>query len=118
MNPPKSDEYDYINFLIAAPEVFICTEAERVRPDAENPPSHDAVIRFLSRLSNDSPFLRNESSGFADLKHGISVSDDSARTNCTQKKRSRFVVIGQESTIAVSEESIRLQRFGLTAMLI
>jgi hypothetical protein len=78
MNPPKSDEYDYINFLIATPKVFSCTEAERVQPDAENPPSHDAVTRFLRRLSNDSPFLRNESSGFADLKRGISVSDDSA----------------------------------------
>ncbi len=78
MNPPESDEYDYINFLIATPEVFSCSEAERVQPEAANPPSHDAVTRFLRRLSNDSSLLRNESSMFADSKRGISVSDDSA----------------------------------------
>ncbi|HAO21178.1 MAG TPA: hypothetical protein DCQ37_12300 [Desulfobacteraceae bacterium] len=78
MNLPKSDEYDYINFLIATPKVFSRTEAERVQPDAENSPSYDAVTRFLRRSGDDSSFLRNESSGFADLKRGISVSDDSA----------------------------------------
>ena len=77
MNLPKFDEYDYINFLIATPKVFSCTEAERVQPDTENPPSHDAVTRFLRRSGNDSSFLWNESSGFVDLKRGILVLDDS-----------------------------------------
>ncbi len=40
MNPPKCNEYDYINFLTAAPKVFSCTEAEKVQPDYECGPSH------------------------------------------------------------------------------
>jgi hypothetical protein len=77
MNPPKFDEYDYINFLIATPKVFSCTEAERVQPDGENSPSHDAITRFLRRFSRDSSSLWDESAEFVDLKRGILVLDDS-----------------------------------------
>ena len=35
MNPPKCNEYDYIDFLNAAPKVSSCTEAEnRIIGDA------------------------------------------------------------------------------------
>lgn len=50
MNPAKVNEYDYINFLIGTQQVYSCTEAERVQPDEENGPAHDAVTRMLDRL--------------------------------------------------------------------
>mgnify|MGYP007030122129 CR=1 FL=1 len=49
MNPPKYNEYDYIDFLTAAPNVFSCTEAEKVQPDHECGPSHDPINRLLHR---------------------------------------------------------------------
>lgn len=36
MNPPKFTEDDYINFLVASPKIFTCTEAERVQAGQEN----------------------------------------------------------------------------------
>ena len=36
MNPPKCAEYDYINFLIANPRNYSCTEAARIQPKGEN----------------------------------------------------------------------------------
>ena len=35
MNPPKCDELDYINFLVAAQKVFSNTEAARCHPAAD-----------------------------------------------------------------------------------
>jgi putative transposase len=42
MNPPKCDEMDYINFLIAAQQVFSSVEASRTHPAGEQAPAHDA----------------------------------------------------------------------------
>ena len=39
INPPKCTDIDYINFLIAASNVFSCTEAARCYPDIANAPS-------------------------------------------------------------------------------
>jgi len=78
MNPPKCNEYDYINFLTASPRVFSCTEAEKVQPDQEYGPSHDSINRLLYRLSSDTEALRREASRSIDLSHGVLISDDSA----------------------------------------
>ena len=83
MNPPKFDEYDYISFLIATPKVFSCTEEERVQPDAENPPSHDAVTRFLRRLSNLTRFKSNRLIN-PDGKGNIPVSSAAISENGTR----------------------------------
>lgn len=50
MNPPKVNEYDYINFLIVTHKAYSCLEAERVQPDATNSPAHDAITRLLHRM--------------------------------------------------------------------
>ncbi len=77
MNPPKYNEYEYINFLIASPGVYSCTEAARVQPEQDNPPPHDAITRLLHRLELDSDELWAESEGQVDRKQGVLVLDDS-----------------------------------------
>lgn len=72
MNPAKCDEYDYINFLVAAQTVFSTTEAERVGIAA-----HDAYTRLLQRLPTDSQALWNEVKPCVDQKTGVLVVDDS-----------------------------------------
>lgn len=77
MNPPKFDEYDYINFLTATPRIYTCTEAERVQPDRKEGPSHDSINRLLRRIPANAASLREESLMFADRKNGVLVADDS-----------------------------------------
>jgi putative transposase len=77
MNPPKFTEYDYINFLTATPKIYSCTEAERVRPDRETGPSHDAINRLLYRIPPNAASLREESLQFATKNKGVFVLDDS-----------------------------------------
>lgn len=78
MNPPKFTEDDYINFLVASPKIFTCTEAERVQSGQENSPSHDSVSRLLHRLKASASDLRNEALPFVSLKNGVLIPDDSA----------------------------------------
>jgi len=49
MNKAHSDEYDYINFLIAAQKSYSCLEAGKVQPDGAGSPSHDSLTRLLHR---------------------------------------------------------------------
>lgn len=77
MNPPKCNEYDYINFLMASPRVFSCTEAGKVQPDQENGPAHDSVNRLLYRLPANAKALRDEAVQFAGLMSGVLIVDDS-----------------------------------------
>ena len=77
MNPPKCTEYDYINFLIATPRHYSCTEAARVHPEPNNPPAHDSLNRLLYRLTPDSEQLWQESAPFVKKEQGILVIDDS-----------------------------------------
>ena len=49
MNKARSDEYDYINFLIAAQKSYSCLEAGKVQPDEVGSPSHDSLTRLLHR---------------------------------------------------------------------
>ncbi|HAO19721.1 MAG: transposase [Desulfobacteraceae bacterium IS3] len=76
MNPPKCNEYDYINFLMAGPKVFSCTEAGKVQPDQENGPAHDSINRLLHRLPANAKALRDEAVQFADLMSGVLIADD------------------------------------------
>lgn len=72
MNPAKCDEYDYINFLIAAQRVFSATEAEKVGVAA-----HDAYTRLLQRMPTTSDALWEEVEPCLDRKKGVLVVDDS-----------------------------------------
>lgn len=77
MNPPKCDEYDYINFLVATPRVYSCTEAARVQPEQEDPPAHDALTRLLHRLEPDSQALWAEAQAQVTPHQGVLILDDS-----------------------------------------
>lgn len=72
MNPAKCDEYDYINFLIAAQKVFSASEAGRVGVAA-----HDAYTRLLQRIETDTQALWEEVKGCVNRKAGVLVIDDS-----------------------------------------
>lgn len=75
MNPPKCDEMDYINFLIAAQQVFSSVEASRTHPE-EEAPAHDAYTRLLKRLPPDSQMLWQEVEPLVEKKSGVLVIDD------------------------------------------
>ncbi len=77
MNPPKVNEFDYINFLIAAQKVYSCTEAERVQPESEKAAAHDAITRLLHRMEPSSEQLWQEAQPQVQLHQGILVVDDS-----------------------------------------
>jgi hypothetical protein len=78
MNPPKCDELDYINFLIAAQKVFSNTEAARCHPAADREgPAHDAYTRLLHRCQSDAEALWREVKPCVALVGGILVVDDS-----------------------------------------
>lgn len=77
MNPHKCDEYDYINFLIATPKAYSCTEAARVQPEQENPPAHDALTRLLHRLEPTSEALWAEARPQIMRNQGVLILDDS-----------------------------------------
>jgi putative transposase len=77
MNPPKCDEMDYINFLIAAQQVFSSVEASRTHPAGEQAPAHDAYTRLLKRLPPDSEMLWQEVEPLVERKAGVLVLDDS-----------------------------------------
>lgn len=76
MNPPRCDELDYIQFLIAAQRNFTCTEAARCQPDPEHAPSHDAFTRLLTRQPPDTAALWQEVEGLVSKKDGVLVLDD------------------------------------------
>ncbi len=76
MNPPKCDELDYINFLIAAQRVFSTVEAAETSPD-ERAPAHDAYTRLRQRLPPDSAALWSEVEPLVERTQGVLVIDDS-----------------------------------------
>lgn len=77
MNPPKVNEYNYINFLIATQKAYSCTEAERVQPESDDAAAHDAITRLLHRLEPSTSALWQEAQGQVSLGSGILVVDDS-----------------------------------------
>lgn len=77
MNPPKVNEEDYINFVIATPKQITATEAERVQPVSKDAPAHDAFTRLLTRLEPDAETLWQDSQTQIDLESGLLVLDDS-----------------------------------------
>ncbi len=77
MNVAKCVEEDYIQFLIATPRTYSCTEAAKVSPELESPPSHDAFTRLLRRVEPGSEDLWKEVSPQIDKSNGVLVIDDS-----------------------------------------
>ena len=77
MNPPKVNEYNYIDFLIATQKAYSCMEAERVQPASERSPAHDAITRLLHRMEPSTQTLWQEAQQHVSLDSGILVIDDS-----------------------------------------
>src|SRR5665811_2165890 len=77
INPPKCSDIDFINFLIAASNVFSCTEAARCYPFVANAPSHDAFTRCLQRQPPDTEALWNEVKNHVKPEEGFLIVDDS-----------------------------------------
>jgi hypothetical protein len=77
MNQAKVTDLDYINFLVASPLVFSCTEAARVQPAGPRRAAHDALTRLLTRLDPDPAPLWNEAQQHVLLHDGLLIIDDS-----------------------------------------
>lgn len=76
MNPPRCDEMDYLNFLLATPKAASATEAARVQPDRPRAPAHDAFTRLLRRLEPDPATLWQEARPVVRRAGGALVLDD------------------------------------------
>jgi len=77
INPPKCSDIEYINFLIAASNVFSCTEAAKCYPNIVDAPSHDAFTRLLQRQSPDTEALWEEVKNHVNLEGNFLIFDDS-----------------------------------------
>ena len=77
MNQAKVTDLDYINFLVASPLVFSCTEAARVQPEGPRRAAHDALTRLLTRLDPDPAPLWAEARQHVRLQDGLLIIDDS-----------------------------------------
>jgi putative transposase len=77
MNAPKVTPFDYIDFLIGTQRAYSCTEAERVNPDQETGPAHDAYTRLLQRMFPTSKRLWAEAEKQVDRDKGCLIIDDS-----------------------------------------
>jgi Transposase DDE domain len=76
-NDVKCRDTDYIDFMIARPKSFSCTEAAKVQPESHDPPAHDAFTRLLIRLEPDPETLWTEARPQVHRKGGVLVLDDS-----------------------------------------
>ena len=76
MNPPKVDEFDYIQFLLAAQRVFSTVEASKVVSCDDVAPAHDAYTRLLQRIPPDSQVLWQEIEQLVLKAKGVLVIDD------------------------------------------
>jgi len=77
MNQAKVKPEDYIQFLIASPRQYTCTEAAAVQPAQTDPPAHDAFRRLLTRLEPDPETLWQEARTQIRPREGVWVLDDS-----------------------------------------
>jgi putative transposase len=76
-NDVKCHDTDYIDFIIASPKLFSCTEAAKVQPEAVDPPAHDAFTRLLLRIVPDPKTLWQEAGPLVGRAGGLLVLDDS-----------------------------------------
>ena len=76
-NDVKCQDTNYIDFLIASPKSFSCTEAAKVQPESQDAPAHDAFTRLLRRLEPDPETLWAEARPLVSLEGGLLVLDDS-----------------------------------------
>jgi hypothetical protein len=76
MSQPKVDATQFIDFLIAPPSQATATEAQRTRPESDDPPAHDADTRLLHRLEPTSDALGLDVQSDVRRTAGVLVLDD------------------------------------------
>lgn len=76
-NTVKCHDTDCINFLVASPRIFSCSEAAKVQPNSGQVPAHDAFTRLLQRIEPDPETLWAEARPMAHNKGGMLVLDKS-----------------------------------------
>jgi hypothetical protein len=86
INISKCIDLDYINFLIASPTVFSCTEAARCYASKTNTPSHDCFTRLLQKQPSDSEPLWAEVKKLISPKKGYLIVDDTVLDKPYSKK--------------------------------
>lgn len=86
MNPRRSTDLDYIQFLIAAQSAFSCSEAARCQPDREKAPAHDSLTRLLTQVPPDTEALWHEAKELIQPKRGILGLDDTTLDKPHAKK--------------------------------
>jgi len=86
INISKCIDIDYINFLIASPTVFSCTEAARCYASRTNAPSHDCFTRLLQKQPFNSEPLWTEVKRFIVPKKGYLIVDDTVLDKPYSKK--------------------------------
>jgi putative transposase len=86
MSAAKCRDTDYIDFLIASPRAFTCTEAAAVQPESPEPPAHDAFTRLLHRLEPDPEALWREAEPMTAKAGGVLILDDSTLDKPYAKK--------------------------------
>src|SRR3954465_10032043 len=77
MSEAKVQPEGYIQFLLASPVQFTCTEAARVQPVQPDAPAHDAFNRLLTGRPPDPEALWQEARPQVVLHEGVLVLDDS-----------------------------------------
>lgn len=91
MNPPKCNEHDYINFLIAT-QVFSCSEAGKAGAATDclgavpSGPAHDAYNRLLYRLEPNSDSLWDEACRLVNRQQGVLILDDTTLDKLYSRK--------------------------------
>lgn len=76
MRAAKVTASDYIQFLLAAQQVFSCCEAARCQPAQSDIIAHDAFTRLLARLPPDTVALWQEVEPLVNKQSGLLVLDD------------------------------------------
>ena len=77
MRSAKCHDTDYIDFLIASPTTFTCTEAANVQESPPQAPDHDSFTRLLTRIEPDPETPWTEARNLVALNAGALVIDDS-----------------------------------------
>ncbi|MHB8102309.1 MAG: IS701 family transposase, partial [Methanosarcina sp.] len=86
INLPKCTDLDYINFLIAASNVYSCTEAARCFRSSTDAPSHDCFTRLLQKQPSDTEPLWDEVRKFVNPNEGHLIVDDTTLDKPYSKK--------------------------------
>ena len=86
MNSRRCTEDDYLAFLLAAQNIFSCTEAAKCQPLTPKAPAHDAFTRLLMREPPDTAALWEEARRFLRREEGLLVLDDTTLDKPYAKK--------------------------------